>query len=48
MLPVIFCFIWLSCFRGEDILEIDQPETRIVYICMAPCLLTDRDEMSNL
>jgi hypothetical protein len=24
-------FIWLSGFRGEDILEIDQPETRIAY-----------------
>jgi hypothetical protein len=35
MLPVIFCFIWLSGFRGEDILEIDQPETRIAYMCMA-------------
>jgi hypothetical protein len=35
MLPVIFCFIWLSGFRGEDFLEIDQPETRIAYICMA-------------
>jgi hypothetical protein len=24
-------FIWLSDFRGEDFLEIDQSETRIAY-----------------
>jgi hypothetical protein len=24
-------FIWLSGFRGEEYLEIDQPETRIAY-----------------
>jgi hypothetical protein len=39
MLPTKFRFIRLSSFRGEDFLEIDQSET---------CLLTDRDEMSNL
>jgi hypothetical protein len=42
MLPTKFRFIWLSSFKGEDFLEIDQSETRIA------CLLTDRDEMSNL
>ena len=36
MLPVQFRFIWLSSFRGEDFLEIDQPETRIAcggHVC---------------
>ena len=47
MLPVKFRFIWLSTFREEDFLEIDQPETSIVY-ARWPCLLTDRNEMSNL
>jgi hypothetical protein len=31
MLATQFQFIWLSCLRGEDFLEIDQPETRIAY-----------------
>ena len=31
MLPTKFRFIWLRGFRGEDILEIDLPETRIAY-----------------
>ena len=29
-------FIWLSSFKGEDFLEIDQPETRIAcagHVC---------------
>ena len=30
MLPTKFQFIWLSGFRGEDFLEINQSETRIV------------------
>ena len=46
MLPTKFRFIWLSSFKGEDFLEIDQSETRIEM--WWPCLLTDRDEMSNL
>jgi hypothetical protein len=33
-------------FRGEDFLEINQSETRMA--CGGHCLLTDRDEMSNL
>jgi hypothetical protein len=27
----LFRFIWLLSFRGEDYLEMDQPETRISY-----------------
>jgi hypothetical protein len=29
MLPTMFRFIWLSSFKGEDFLDIDQSETRI-------------------
>jgi hypothetical protein len=29
MLPTKFRFIWLSSFRGEDFLDIDQSEKRI-------------------
>ena len=47
MLPTKFRFIWLHGFIGEDFLEIDQSETKIVY-GRRPCFLTDRDEMSNL
>jgi hypothetical protein len=36
MLPTNFRFIWLSSFKGEDFLEIDQSETRIA--CGAPKL----------
>ena len=34
--PTKFRFIWQSGFRGEDFLEIDQSETRIVggdHVC---------------
>jgi hypothetical protein len=31
MLPTKFRFIWLSGFRGEDFLEINQSEIRIAY-----------------
>jgi hypothetical protein len=31
MLPIKFQFIWLSGYRGEDSLEINQSETRIAY-----------------
>jgi hypothetical protein len=31
MYPTKFQFIWQSSFRGEDFLEINQSETRIVY-----------------
>jgi hypothetical protein len=30
MIPTKFRIIWLSGFRGEDLLEINQSETRIV------------------
>jgi hypothetical protein len=47
MLPTKFWFICPGGFRGEELLEIDQSETRIA--CGGwPCLLTDRDEMGNL
>jgi hypothetical protein len=46
MLPTKFRFIWPSGFRGEDILEIGQSQTRIA--CSGHCLLMDWDEMSNL
>ena len=45
MLPTKYRFIWPSSFRGEDFLEIYQSEIRIVW---RPCLLTDRDEISNI
>ena len=97
MIPTKYQFIWLSGFRGEDFLEINQSETRIICGAMFangsgrneqslqktfqkyflpsfgsfgpkvseeknlknqpirnksrlwwPCLLTNRDEMSNL
>jgi hypothetical protein len=44
MLPTKFRFIWLSSFKGEDLLEIDQSETRIA--CGGQ--QTDWDEMSIL
>jgi hypothetical protein len=31
MLPTKFRFIWLSGYRGEDFLGINQSETRIAY-----------------
>ena len=46
MHPTKFRFIWQSGFKGEDFLEINQSETRIV--CGDHVCLTDRDEMSNL
>ena len=36
MIPIKFQFIWQSGFRGEDFLEINQSETRIVcggHVC---------------
>ena len=39
MLPTKFRFIWPGGFRGEDFFR-NQP--------IRNCLLTDRDEMSNL
>jgi hypothetical protein len=31
MLPIKFRFIWQSGFREEDLLEINQSETRIAF-----------------
>jgi hypothetical protein len=45
MLPTKFRFIWPSGFR-EDFLEINQSQNK--NCLWRPCLLTDRDEMSNL
>ena len=44
MLPTKFRFIWPSGFRGEDVLEIDEPDSRIGC---GRHVLTDRDKMSN-
>jgi hypothetical protein len=45
MLPTKFWFIWPSGFRGEDFLEINHSEKKGLW---RPCLLTDRDKMSNV
>ena len=37
----------LSSFRGKDFFEFDQPD-RNKNCLWQPCLLTDRDKMSNL
>ena len=46
MLPTKFQFIWTSGFRGEDFFR-NQP-IRNKNGLWRPCLLMDRDEMSNL
>ena len=46
MLPTRFRFIWLSSFKGKDFFR-NQP-IRNKNCMWWPCLLTDRDEMSNL
>ena len=46
MLPTKFLFIWPCSFRGEDFFR-NQP-IRNKNGLWWPCLLTDRDEMSNL
>jgi hypothetical protein len=45
MLPTKFGFIWQSGFRGEDLKKSvnQKPE-----LPLAACLLTNRDEISNL
>ena len=45
MLPTKFRFIWPSSFRGEDF---KNRPIRNKNRLWRPCLLTDRDEMSNL
>jgi hypothetical protein len=32
MLPAKCCFIWPNGYKGEDFLDIDQPETRIAWM----------------
>ena len=44
MLPTKFRFIWLGSFRGEDIIETIRNKNCLWW----QCLLTDRDEMSNV
>ena len=34
MFSTKFGFLWICGFRGEDFVEIDQPETRIAYGAM--------------
>ena len=46
MLPTKLRFIWLSIFRGEDFFR-NKP-IRNKNCLWWPCLLMDRDEMSNL
>jgi hypothetical protein len=46
MLSTKFQFIWPSGFRGEDILELNQSETRIACVCHV--FFTNRSEISNL
>ena len=46
MLPTKFRFIWPSGFRGEDFFR-NQPIRNKNYLWQS-CLLTDRDEMSTL
>ena len=45
MLPTKFWFIWLGSFRGEDFFR--YRPIRNKNCLWWPCLLTDRDEMSN-
>ena len=45
MLPTKFQFIWPGSFRGEDFLNQSIRNKNCLWW---PCLLMDRDEMSNL
>ena len=45
MHPTKFRFIWQSGFRGEDFFRNQQIRNK--NCLWWPCLLTDRDEMSN-
>ena len=45
MLPTKFRFIWTSSFRGEDFLNRPIRNKNCLWW---PCLLMDRDKMSNL
>ena len=45
MLPTKFRFNWLSGLRGEDFFRSANEKQELP---MAPCLLMDRDKISNL
>jgi hypothetical protein len=45
MLPTKFRFIWPSSFRGEDFKKLANQKQELP---VAPCLLMDRNKMSNL
>ena len=45
MLPTTFRSIWPSCFRVEDFQKSTNQKQELP---VAPCLLMDRDKMSNL
>jgi hypothetical protein len=45
MLPTTFWFIWPSGFRGEDLKKSANQKQNCLW---QPCLLMDRDKMSNL
>ena len=45
MLPTKFRFIWPSGFRGEDLKKLTFRNKNCLW---RPCLLMDRDKMSNL
>jgi hypothetical protein len=50
MLPTKFRLIWPSGYRGEDFLEINQSETRIVYgghVCFSSDPLTNMAAIDN-
>ena len=46
LLPNKFRFIWPSCYRGEDFFR-NQPIRNNNFLWW-PCLITNRDEMSNI
>ena len=45
MLPTNFQFFWASSFREEDFQKLTNQKQELP---VAPCLLTDRDEMRNI
>jgi hypothetical protein len=46
MIPTKFQFIWESGFGGKDFLEIEPIRNK--NCLWRPCLITDKNEMSNL
>ena len=47
MLPTKFQFIWPSGFRGEDFFKSANKKQELPVLWW-PCLVMDRDKMSNL